>query len=202
MAKDNKKAETRQDILKPKGAGKARLISILLIIVAIFIGARTSLGGLRNEALAFFFNGDPSNPLDYGIEYDLQQRVTKAGNLITVAQRYINKNNQTLKDIQTDCDKITKSKEPNEKYKYNEQLTEDCYELIALLNETDIIKEAYSYDFDLVADIVVDMESSNQIIGHSQYNQKAKEFNDLLEEFPINITSKLSFIKPLELFAY
>lgn len=202
MAKNKEKAENKQNILKAKGSGKARFISILLIIIAIFIGARTSLVELKQEALDYFFNGDPSNSLDYGIEYDLNQRVTKAGNLITVSQRYIDSNDSAIKAVQKDCDNITKSSEPNEKYKYNEKLTEDCYALVEALNKTDIVLEKNSYDFDLVVDIIIDMDSSNQIIGHSAYNQKAKEFNLLLEEFPINITSKFVFIKPLELFAY
>ena len=198
MAKDNKKVEKKQDILKAKGAGKARLISILMIVIAIFTGARTSLGQLRQEALDYFFEGDPLNSMDYGIEYDLQQRVTKAGNLITIAQRYIDKDDSAIKNIQTDCDKITKSSEPNEKYKYNEELTADCYALVEILEYTDISDA----DVDYLVDIMVDMESSNQIIGHSEYNKKAKEFNELLEEFPINFTSKMTFIDPLELFAY
>lgn len=201
MAKENKKAE-KQEILKAKGAGKARLISILLIIVAIFIGARSSLGELRAEALDYFFNGDPADSLDYGIEYDLQMRITRAGNLITVAQRYIDEDHSAIKNIKNDCDKISKSTEPNEKYKYNEELTKDCAVLVEILQGTAIINDENEVDFDLVVDAIVDMESSNQIIGHSQYNQKAKEFNELLEEFPINFTSKLVFIKPLKLFAY
>ena len=187
----------KKKMLKPKGRTKACLICLLMIILATFIGGRRSLPKLRNEALELFFNGDGTT-LDLGIEHDLEERITLAKRLIVVGGRYFDKDNALLTNITSDCSKISGSNEPNVKYKYNEELTSDCYALVEALDLITLSSDDENY----VVDIMVGMESANQIIGHSSYNSEATEFNRLLEEFPTNIVAKLSFVKPLALFDY
>lgn len=197
--KEDKKenSSSKEKMLKPKGRAKACFICIVMIILAVTVGGRRTLPKLRNEALDVFFSGDGSS-LDLGIEHDLQQRITLAKRLVVVGERYFNENDALLTNVTADCSKISGSNEPNVKYKYNKELTSDCYALVEALDLLQLSKDDENY----VVEIMVDMESANQIIGHSSYNEKANDFNKLLEEFPTNIVAKLSFVKPLALFEY
>lgn len=204
MAKDNNKAVSKQEILKPQGAGKARLIAIIMVILAIIIGTRSSLMGLRSEALSYFTDGDPANKLDYGIQYDLDERVKFANHMITVAKRYIGENDAFITNILNDSAKLQKASDPSDKFKYNEQLGADCY---ALLDYLDKLNLSGSIDINATDEALLiqawsDLDSANQKMGHSSYNAKAREFNQVLEQFPTNITRLIAFVKPLTLFDY
>lgn len=200
MAKDINKKEEKQEILKPVNAGKARLIAALMVVIAIFFGTRSSLMSMRNEALEYFTDGDPAKSLDYGIVYDLEQRVVHAKNVVTIAKRYISSSDAFIKNIETDCEHIEKATEPNKLYKYNEELEKDVYALIDYIDGMKI--DLNETDAEYIVEAYVNFESDNQRIGHSEYNNKAKEFNAILSTFPTSITSKLAFVKPLSLFAY
>ncbi|MBO4359966.1 MAG: hypothetical protein J5822_03720 [Eubacteriaceae bacterium] len=204
MAKDNNKADSSQEILKPQGAGKARLIAIIMVILAIIIGTRSSLMGLRREALSYFTDGDPSNKLDYGIQYDLDERVKFANHMIVVGKRYLGENDAFIANILNDSAKLQKATDPSDKFKYNEQLGADCYALLEYLDKLNLAGSIDINDTDmtLLVEAWVDMESSNQKMGHSSYNTKAREFNAILEQFPTNITRLIAFVKPLTLFDY
>ncbi len=196
--KENKKeADEKEKMLKPKGRAKACFICLLMIVAAVIVGGRRTLPKLRNEALDLFFNGDGTS-LDLGIEHDLEQRITLAKRLVVVGGRYFDSNDALLTNISSDCSKISSSNEPNVKYKYNEELTSDCYALVAALDLVKLSNDDENY----IVEIMVDMEAANQIIGHSSYNEKANDFNKLLEEFPTNLVARLSFVKPLALFDY
>jgi len=205
MANDNNKAKGSEKILRAPGEGKARLIAILMVVIAIFIGTRGSLMKLRNEALGYFTDGDPSNSLDYGIQYDLNEKVSFAGHLITISKRYgVDENDSFIKNIKTDCEKLQGNADPNVKFRYNEQLTQDAYALVQYLQdmmdagEIDITDS----DIDLIAGAIVDMESADKRMGHSVYNDKARAFNQTLSAFPTNVTRLIAFVKPLTLFDY
>lgn len=204
MAMDNNKAESKQEILKPQGAGKARLIAIIMVVVAIIIGTRSSLMGLRREALSYFTDGDPSDKLDYGIQYDLDERVKFANHMIVVAKRYIGENDAFITNILNDTAKLQKASDPADKFKYNEQLGADCYALLEYLDKLNMAGsiDINETDMDLLVESWIDMESANQKMGHSSYNAKAREFNQILQEFPTNITRLIAFVKPLTLFDY
>ncbi len=196
MSKE-KTAKSKNDVLKPKGRAKACAICLVLIVVALFIGGRKSLAPLRSEALDYFYNGDGTE-IDVGIESDLEQRITLAEDLITIGERYFDKDEALLTNITYDCSKISGSTEPNVKFKYNEELTSDCYALVEAMDLLDLTDT----DTELVVETIVNMESSNEIIGHSSYNQKANEFNSLISEFPTSLVAKISFVKLLSLFEY
>ena len=204
MAKDNNKAVSKQEILKPQGAGKARLIAIIMVILAIIIGTRSSLMGLRSEALSYFTDGDPANKLDYGIQYDLDERVKIANHLITVAKRYIDENDAFITNILNDSAKLQKASDPSDKFKYNEQLGRDFNALLDYLDKLNLSGsiDINDTDMELLTESWIDMESANQKMGHSSYNAKAREFNQVLEQFPTNITRLIAFVKPLTLFDY
>ncbi len=176
----------------------AIILCIIMIVLSIFFGGRISLNKIRNEALSLFYEGNPDDQYDLGIEYDLERRIVFAGNLVTVAKRYTDSGNSLITAVQNACNNLSSAGDPADKYKYNQELTTACNNLSAYLETQDMTDSDMRYN----ASVKSDMESANQIIGHSDYNNKAAEFNQLLRKFPTNILSKLTFVSPLKQFAY
>ncbi len=176
----------------------AIILCVLMIALSIFFGGRMSLNKIRNQALSLFYEGNPDDQFDLGIEYDLERRIAFAGNLVTVAKRYTDSNNALITAVQSACDSLNNASDPSDKYKYNQALTTACNNLSAFLDTQSLSVNDAKYNTSIKAD----MESANQIIGHSDYNTKAAEFNQILRKFPTNILCKITFVEPLKQFAY
>lgn len=173
-------------------------LCIIMIAVAILLGGRIGLMKLRNAAVELFESGDPETATDMGIQYDLDRRAAFAGNLVVVAKRYLDEDDKLIKNVTAACDDLDKAADPNRKYKANEALTSACTALHDRLAQCDLSESDIRYNDGIIAD----MESCNQIIGHSQYNDAAESFNTLLGKFPTSVVRLICGVKKLTLFAY
>lgn len=172
----------------------AIVIMILMIISSILIGSHRSLTSLSNDASNVFVNGVNGDGM--GIQNDLNQRFELAGNLVKIADNYIDMNNVIFKTMSDTRSNLTNAKTPKEKYSANIKLTDAVNELYTLLGKENLSDKDEKYRNSIYADF----SSRNDTIGHDKYNEYAKNFNDTLKQYPANILSKITFVKPLELF--
>lgn len=167
-----------------KNKAFAIITMIVMIIASILIGSHRSLTGVSVDASNVFING--TNGDGMGIQNDLNQRFELSGNLVKIAGNYLDMNNSIFKTISDSRNSLTTAQTPKEKYNANIKLTEAVNELYTLLGKENLSDKDERY--------------RNDTIGHDKYNEYAKKFNDTLKQFPANILSKLTFVKPLELF--
>jgi hypothetical protein len=170
------------------------IIMIVMIIASILIGSHRSLTGLSVDASNVFISG--ANGDGMGIQNDLNQRFELSGNLVKITDNYIDINNSIFKTISDARSSLTTAETPKEKYNANIKLTEAVNELYTLLGKENLSDKDERYRNSIYSDFC----SRNDTIGHDKYNEYAKKFNDTLKQFPANILSKLTFVKPLELF--
>ena len=172
----------------------AILIAVILMIASLAIGGKRSLAPLRAEVEAVF--SEASDGSGKGIQYDLDQRVAQAHNLIAVAKRYLNADDTLITAVSDAISAIDLAKGPSEKYDANVQLTSACSSLYAKLASMQLSASDREYN----EGIKTELNSHNQIIGHSDYNELASEFNIMLAKFPTSIIGSLSGVDTLELF--
>lgn len=177
-----------------KNKSFAIIVMTIMIIASILIGSHRSLTELSINASNVFINGVAGDGMS--IQNDLNQRLELSSNLIKVSDNYIDASNQIFKTISDARNSLTTAETPKEKYNANIKLTEAVNELYNLLGKKNLSDKDGRYR----SSIYSDFSSRNDIISHDKYNEYAKKFNDTLKQFPANILSKLTFVKPLELF--
>ena len=120
-----------------------------------------------------------------------------ANNLATVAERYLDEDDDLVQAVRSDADRLEKETSPSHCYDLNEQLTRSVSDLnAALLNES--LSEA---DEGYREGIMTDLTSYAYIISHDGYNELVRELNEeTLGEFPANILKYLTFTGDAEYF--
>ena len=172
----------------------AILIAVVLMAASLVIGGKLSLAPQRAEVEAVFT--EASDGSGKGIQYDLDERVAEAYNLIAVAKRYLNADDTLITAVSDAISAIVMAKGPSDKYDANMQLTSACSALYTKLASMQLSASDQEYNEGIKAEL----NSHNQIIGHSDYNELASEFNIMLAKFPTSIIGSLSGVHMLELF--
>ncbi|WP_426350004.1 LemA family protein [Alloiococcus sp. CFN-8] len=173
-------------------------IAVMLLMIAISIpfGGYRSLNKLYNQVNRAFYQGVDGDGL--GIENDLNNRIDNSYNLVTIAKKYIDADNAVIENTLDARDSLVNSKSISDKYKANLRLTEAVEELYTALGaeELKLTDQDKSYRRSLYSNLT----SRNDTISHDGYNDKAAEFNNILEGFPASLISRVVGINKAELF--
>lgn len=182
-----------KEILKDRRMAWA--ITVFLILASILTGTERSLNKLRKPIVEIFYNGVYSD--GESIENDLQKKIEYAGNLITIAQRYLS-DDVNLIFIIGSREELIAAVKLYEKYTANQKLTEAVNLLYNRIIEEDLSEKDLKY----VEAIYANLKSLNVTISYDAalYNDKAVGFNSRLNKLPCSIVKSLKMVMPLELF--
>ena len=178
----------------------AMVIMVVMIASGTLIGSHNSLSKLANKVEDIFYSGVNGDGLS--IQSDLDKRSDLARNLITVSSPYLPQDSEELKAVSSARDQLKNAISIHDKYDANKALDEAVFNLYSSLE-----KEGITAKDELINNysknptrIYTDFRSFGDTITHDKYNEYAKEFNSILNGFPANILSKITLVKPLELF--
>lgn len=178
----------------------AILIMLIMILAGTFIGSHNSLSKLSSKAENTFYAGVNNDGLS--IQSALDKRSELARNLVTVSSSYLPADTDVLTSVTSARDQLKNASTIQDKAKANKALDEAVFNLYSMLEKQGITeKEELINNFSKnPTRIYTDFRSFGDTIKHDKYNDYAKNFNNVLEGFPANLLSKLTLIKPLELF--
>lgn len=173
-------------------------VMVIAILVALPLGAHTSLAKLREEAEDSYFNDDAG----YALYDGLDEREATANNLITVARRYT-ESNGNLTSLIDELDyavRLTQGSydDDQQEAQANRMMGDAAQALYEELKNTELSEADQKYPDQLIAQ----MESEQDKINRSSYNQDAREFNQRLEAFPVKLLVPLTGIRPLATYDY
>lgn len=169
-------------------------IMIVAIAFSVLYGSRRSLASEAARVESVFFNGVEGDGI--GIDRDLGIRIDESQNLVTIAMRYLDENDPSIKAVREARQALIDAVDLYEKHRANLKLTEAYTALGDRLARMELSEKDERYRMG----ILDELKSREEIIGHDGYNEMAEEFNTLLERFPANILGRLTGIKPLVLF--
>ncbi len=171
-------------------------VMVVLILLAIPLGVHHSLSALREEAeLTYYYD-----KTGYAIYEGIETREGAANNLITVARRYKEANPQLSEKID-DLEYAVRLSQNSyddfaEEAEANLLMGQAAQALYEELKNTELSQEDAKYPDELIAQ----MESEQDKIQRSSYNEDAREFNARLEKFPVNFLRYVADVKPLATF--
>lgn len=172
------------------------VVMVLLIALAVPLGVHTSLADLRYDAESSFYY----DKTGYSISLGIDEREAAATNLITVAQRYTQEN-EALTQLIGDLDyAVSYSENSYDSYddraQGNEMMGQAAQALYQELKNTQLSEEDEKYPDQLMAQ----MDSEQDKINRSSYNEDAQEFNARLKKFPVNLLLPVVGVEPLATF--
>ena len=160
---------------------KKRPIAILIMlgamVLSVFIGGRRSLQAAREEIMEYFYTG--SDGSSYSIQDDLEYISATAGNLKTVALRYMDGSDPYIVQLNDSRATLDDAQTPEEKADAANQLFGVVSALYAHLDPAEY--RMNSTDKSFRSSLYEDISSAMQRIAENEYNTLAEEFNDMLE---------------------
>lgn len=171
-------------------------VMVVLILLAIPLGVHRSLSDLREDAeLSYYYDNT-----GYAIYEGIDTREGAARNLLTVAGRYKEANPQ-LSEKMDDLDYAVRLSQNSfddfgEEAEANLLMGQAAQALYEELKNTELSETDAKYPDELIAQ----MESEQDKIERSSYNEDAREFNARLEKFPVNFLRYVADVKPLATF--
>lgn len=168
------------------------------LVLAVPLGVHTSLTALRDEANSSYYYDQTGFAIYEGIE----NREAAASNMITVAERYTDEN-PALTSLIGDLDYAVDYSQncwdgDSGLAEANQLMGQAAQALYEELKNTQLSETDQKYPDQLIAQ----MESEQDKINRSNYNEDAREFNARLEKFPVNLLRGVAGIEPLTTFDY
>lgn len=170
---------------------KNRTVAIMITVVIVLLSL---LGGSHRSLLAAAYSAE--RYFD-DIQRDLDTRIGLASNLQVVAERYLSPEDDALITLEMAIAALSDAETTNEKAKANQNLTAATERMDLTLQSVSLSATDNRYRIQ----IHTDLASYNQIIGHSQYNDKVDAYNtEVLGKFPANVLAQLTGVPKLESF--
>ena len=168
------------------------------LVLTVPLGVHTSLTALRDEANSSYYYDQTGFAIYEGIE----NREAAASNMITVAERYTDEN-PALTSLIGDLDYAVDYSQncwdgDSGLAEANQLMGQAAQALYEELKNTQLSETDQKYPDQLIAQ----MESEQDKINRSNYNEDAREFNARLEKFPVNLLRGVAGIEPLTTFDY
>ena len=168
------------------------------LVLTVPLGVHTSLTALRDEANSSYYYDQTGFASYEGIE----NREAAASNMITVAERYTDEN-PALTSLIGDLDYAVDYSQncwdgDSGLAEANQLMGQAAQALYEELKNTQLSETDQKYPDQLIAQ----MESEQDKINRSNYNEDAREFNARLEKFPVNLLRGVAGIEPLTTFDY
>lgn len=174
------------------------LVMAVLVVASVPLGAFRSLSREREKALG---NGYYYDSTGYSIWEGLERQEASARNLITVAERYVDSNPgldpyiDELTYRADYCENFMEDGDPQE-VECHWFLLQAAQELSQQLEQVKLEEKDQKYPRQLIAD----MESEQDKLMRSSYNDDARGFNAKLSGFPVRFLNKLIHVEPLGVF--
>ena len=173
----------------------AIVITIIIMILSTGFGAHRSLENRGEYAEWVFYHGSYGD--GGGIQSELDTRAGLASNLLIVAGRYLDDEDEAVQRLKNAREALVQAENIGEKYIANEELSQAADNLAQVLNACSLTENDRRYQ----RGIIVEMESANEIIGHDEYNTLANAYNrNVLGSFPANILKEIVGVEELETF--
>ena len=168
------------------------------LVLTVPLGVHTSLTALRDEANSSYYYDQTGFAIYEGIE----NREAAASNMITVAERYTDEN-PALTSLIGDLDYAVDYSQncwdgDSGLAEANQLMGQAAQALYEELKNTQLSETDEKYPDQLLAQ----MESEQDKINRSSYNEDAREFNARLEKFPVNLLRGVAGLEPLATFDY
>ena len=178
----------------------AALIMTLMIVLSIPLGVNRSFARLREDVEHEYYYDSTGYALWEGVN----ARRESAQNLITIAEKYVDEypELQTLIDelgfrvLQENSYTTLEDETFTSIVKINSELTQDAYALYEALNKVTLSEKDEKYP----RQIMSEMDSEQDKLQRSSYNDLAREYNARREKFPVNFLRHLSGVKPMGVF--
>ena len=173
-----------------KKTGVPQLALVVMVLVGLFGIGGAKLSAYANSTMAGFATGQ------YSITADMNQRISAAANVITIAKKIPNLDKTLLEQAQQAVDAAENLSSPAQAYQ-NNQAMETAIE--ALYNTA--LTQADAQQKDQLSEQHSEFLSRGTILRNSAYNEQAKAFNDKRNAFPANLIGALWGVQEAEYFA-
>lgn len=173
-----------------KKAGVPQIAALVLLAVSVFGIGGAKLAGYYNSTMEGFRSGQ------YSITADLDQRVSAAANVVTVAKKIPGVDAELLRAAENAVDAFSTPMGPADAWAANETLdaaVEALYDAalpLAGADQKDLLGEQHS-----------EFMSRGTILRNSSYNEQAEQFNRDRGSFPANLIGALWGVNEAEYFA-
>ena len=169
--------------------GLAIIIMAALIIGGFWLGGYKSLSGLYQNVEDVFFTGEDGDGIC--IANDLAERETAAGNLITIARKYMGESDVILQ-VSNAAARLAASAGSDNDIEgcltANQALDTAMESLYRGLGELNLSEKDEAYRQRLYADF----NSRGDTISHDPYNQYAQAYNQTLDGFPASLLAAIT----------
>lgn len=191
--------------MKEKGTKKGKnavpaLIMALVIVLSVPLGVNRSFERLREDVEHEYYYDSTGYALWEGVD----ARRDSAQNLITIAEKYVDE----YPELQTPINALGHRVLEENTYlsledetfsnivKVNSELTQEAYALYEALDKVTLSEKDEKYPRQIMAEL----DSEQDKLQRSSYNDLAREYNARLEKFPVNFLRHLSGVKPMGVF--
>lgn len=168
-----------------------------LILAAMPLGASRSLGELREDAQGEYYYDDAG----YAIWEGMDKRREAANNLVTVAKRYVGKE-QWLDPYIDELEYRVRASEnvyeggSAKEVSANQEMGAAAEQLADALEKVELAERDQKYP----AQMIAQMQSEQDKIERSSYNDTARQFNGRLHAFPVNLLRPFTGVEELAVF--
>lgn len=187
------------------------LAMAVVILFSIFLGGIRSLKRQRTDILDNHYFHDESG---FAVTQGLNRELKNARDMSALAQDYVKyapglQNYVNSLDFQADfCENSCRSGSPEEAEAYRQLClaAETLYEQLWWIDvkKTDLSysqwQENWEIDQIFFGSYLEMITTTQSNLTRSSYNEKSKQFNELLERFPGNVLSRISGIEKLGIF--
>lgn len=182
---------------KKKGTAIGALVMAGLIVVSVPLGVNRSFSRLREDVESEYYYDSTG----YAIYEGIDARVAAANNLLTVAEKYVGQDPEldvymdNLEHMVKLCDNthFDDIDEIGETVRYNSRMGEESQKLADRLETLDLSEKDQKYPAQLIAE----MESEQDKIERSSFNDEVIAYNEKREKFPANVLAPLSGVKEI-----
>ena len=165
-----------------KKRGVAAVLALVLALGSVFGIGGAKLSAYRSGKVDGLFATGP-----YSIATGLDARVNAAANILTVAKRVPGASEERMAALQTAINNMELAKGPAAKAKADSVLATE----VELLYDQMVELARDAGQLDMLEGQNADFMSQGNILSHSDYNEAARQFNDLLDTFPASIIGGL-----------
>lgn len=173
-----------------KKAGVPQIALVAMLVVGLFGIGGAKLSAYSHNTMASFSSGQ------YSITADMNQRISAAANVVTVAKKIANVDQTLIQAAQQAIDAAEDLSSPAQAYR-NNQAMETAVE--ALYNAA--LDKADAQQKEMLSEQHSEFMSRGTILRNSAYNEQAQDFNKDRNAFPANLIGAVWGVQEAEYFA-
>ncbi len=178
------------------------LVMAVAVLVSIPLGVNRSFSRLREDVQSEYYFDNT----EYSIYDGIDARIAAARNMVTLAKRYADQdpgldpyvdNVEYLAEL---CENywFEDIEDIEQEVSYNQRLGQAVQELADRLETVELKDSDQKYPRQLLAD----MESEQDKIERSSFNDEVLRYNRRLTEFPANLLGDIAGVKPITPFGH